>query len=37
MVEADPPGTSTRRVLDEVLRRIVAAVAATEIVVGLAA
>jgi hypothetical protein len=36
-VEADPPGTSTRRVLDEVLRRIVAAVAATEIVVELAA
>ena len=36
-VEADPPGTSTMRVLDEVLRRIVAAVATTEIVAGLAA
>ncbi len=36
-VEADPPGTSTMRMLDEVLRRIVAAVAATEIVAGLAA
>lgn len=31
-VEADPPGTTTRRVLDEVLRRMVAAVAATEVV-----
>ena len=31
-VEAEPPGSSTTRVLDEVLRRMVAAVAATEVV-----
>ncbi|MET0461303.1 MAG: hypothetical protein ABW195_18790 [Ilumatobacteraceae bacterium] len=31
-VEADPPGSSATRVLDEVLRRMVAAVAATEVV-----
>ena len=35
-VEADPPGSSTTRVLDEVLRRMVAAVAATEVVDALA-
>ena len=31
-IEADPPGTSATRVLDEALRRMVAAVAATEVV-----
>ena len=31
-VEADPPGSSATRVLDEVLRRMIAAVAATEVV-----
>ncbi len=31
-VEADPPGSSATRVLDEVLRRMVAAVGAAEII-----
>jgi hypothetical protein len=34
-VDAEPPGSSTTRVLDEVLRRMVAAVAATEVVAAL--